>query len=282
LPGIVTAGASLLGGQWRGSEPSPTPVEGKGEARRFFGALPPQIRMSWQLVTPYSDYLFQLSLLLRDPLYRGSNVQQGRSQPILLIPGFLVGDWTLWVMARWLRRLGYRPYLSGIDWQVSAPESTGALLTRRLTYIVRETGSPVILVGHSLGGMLARSLSSYFPALSSPEVVRHVVAIGSPIHNSSQAAHPFIRLALLALQSRRRAARKAPLDLLSFSEKVSAPLPPGVGFTAIFSTQDEIVDWRACVDPQGDNYQVSGRHLGLVVNREVYRLLAQILGSMKY
>jgi hypothetical protein len=53
-----------------------------------------------------------------------------------------------------------------------------------------------------------------------------------------------------------------------------------VGFTAIFSTQDEIVDWRACVDPQGDNYQVSGRHLGLVVNREVYRLLADILGSL--
>ncbi|MBI3798328.1 MAG: hypothetical protein HY268_15360 [Deltaproteobacteria bacterium] len=61
-------------------------LEGKGEARRFVPALPPQIRMSWQLVTPYSDYLFPLSLLLRDPLYRGSNVQQGRGQPILLIP----------------------------------------------------------------------------------------------------------------------------------------------------------------------------------------------------
>jgi hypothetical protein len=30
------------------------------------------------------------------------------------------------------------------------------------------------------------------------------------------------------------------------------------------------VDWRACVDPQGNNYQVSGRHLGLVVNREAF------------
>ena len=136
------------------------------------------------------------------------------------------------------------------------------------------------MVGHSLGGMLARSLDSYFPALSYPEVVRHVVALGSPIRISSQAAHPFIRLAFLVLHGLGHGAGKAPPDLFSFSEKVSAPLPAGVGFTAIFSTQDEIVDWRTCVDPQGDNYQVSGRHLGLVVNREVYWLLAQILGSV--
>lgn len=237
--------------------------------------------MVWQLVTSYPDYLLQLSLLLRDPIYRGSKVQQGTGQPILLIPGFLVGDWTLWVMARWLRRLGYRPYLSGIDWNIRAPERTGELLARRIIHVVRETGSPILMVGHSLGGMLARSLGFYFPAPIFPEVIRHVVALGSPIHNSPYPAHPFIRLAFLALQSLGKAGGKAPPDLLSFIEKVSAPLPAGVGFTAIFSTQDEVVDWRACLDPQGDNYQVSGRHLGLVVNREVYRLLADILGSLQ-
>jgi pimeloyl-ACP methyl ester carboxylesterase len=231
--------------------------------------------MGWQLIPSYQDYLFQLSLLLRDPIYRGSNVQRGAGQPILLIPGFLAGDWTFGVMARWLRRLGYRPYLSGIDWNVRAPERTGELLAQRLSYIVREAGTPVIMVGHSLGGMLARALGSHFPTVIFPEVVRHVVALGSPIHNSAHATHPFIRLAFIALHS----LRKAPADLPGFIEKVSAPLPAGVGFTAIFSTRDEIVDWRACVDPQGNNYQVSGGHLGLIVNREVYRLLAHILGS---
>src|SRR5262249_11887716 len=163
------------------------------------------------------------------------------------------GDWTLWVMARWLHRLGYRPYLSGIDWNVLTPEHTGELLARRLGFIVRETGSPVVMVGHSLGGMLARSLGSYFPTLSSPAIVRHVIALGSPIHPSSQVTHPFIRLAFMALQRLGKAARKAPSDPLGFREKVAAPLPTGVGFTAIFSTEDEVVDWHACVDPQGDN-----------------------------
>ena len=69
--------------------------------------------------------------------------------------------------------MGYLPYLSRIDWNVRAPERTGELLARRLIYIVKETGTPVIMVGHSLGGMLARSLGSYFPAVIFPEVVRH-------------------------------------------------------------------------------------------------------------
>jgi triacylglycerol lipase len=57
------------------------------------------------------------------------------------------------------------------------------------------------------------------------------------------------------------------------------PLPPEVGFTAIFSKHDEVVDWRACLDPQGDNREVSGQHVSLIVNREVYRILAQVLAS---
>jgi hypothetical protein len=52
-----------------------------------------------------------------------------------------------------------------------------------------------------------------------------------------------------------------------------------MGFTAVFSKQDEVVDWHTCVDPQGANWQVSGRHLGLVVNREVYRIIADTLAS---
>lgn len=58
---------------------------------------------------------------------------------------------------------------------------------------------------------------------------------------------------------------------------MSSPLPRGVGFTAVFSKRDEVVDWRACLDSQGENQEVSGGHVGLIVNREVYRILASIL-----
>ena len=246
----------------------------------MFCVLPSQVHRLWQLVISYPDYLLQFSLLLCHPIYWDCNVRRGAGQPILLIPGFLVGDWTLRVMARWLLRIGYRPYLSGIDWNVRAPERTGELLAYRLQYIFEETGCPVILVGHSLGGLLARFLTSALPVPIARERVRHVITIGSPIQHVPHTVHPALHLAWFALDGLRKAVRKAPADLLTFTEKVSAPLPTGIGSTSIFSTKDEIVDWHACVDPQGDNYQVSGRHVGLVVNRHVYHVLADVLSVL--
>jgi pimeloyl-ACP methyl ester carboxylesterase len=222
----------------------------------------------------YSDYLLQLALLIHDPIYSDHNLSPGAGRPLLLIPGFLVGDLSLRVMAGWLRRIGYRPYLSGITWNVYAPERTSALLTLRLTYIVEETHSPVILIGHSLGGVLARFLSA-----SAPQYVRHVVTIGSPLSDAPHAVHPMIRGAFLFLHRLRNPRGRISPAQSHFAATVSAPLPPSVEGTTIFSRDDEIVDWRACIDPRGTNYQVPGRHLGLVVNRAVYRLLATILSS---
>jgi len=229
----------------------------------------------WQLTTSYPDCCYQLARLLSGSVYRGSSMPRGNGDPVLLIPGFLAGDWSLRVMAGWLSRLGYRPHLSGIACNVRDPNKTGQLLAQRLPHLVGEMGSRVIIVGHSLGGMLARFLGAHFP-----EFVSHVVAVGSPIRNFPQAAHPFVRFAFLASQVLwKEVMREPPPDLFGFIQRVSSPLPQEVGFTAIFSKQDEIVDWRACLDPQGDNREVSGRHVGLVVNPEVYSVLAGVLAT---
>lgn len=224
----------------------------------------------------YSDYLFQLTLLMRDPIYRGRHDQPGAGQPVLLLPGFLVGDWTLQVMAGWLRRLGYRAYLSGIVWNVHAPERTGALLTQRLAHIVAETDRPVIVIGHSLGGVLARFLGA-----AGPLKVRHVVTLGSPLSDAPHAIHPFIRSTFRLLHKLHNGSGAVSPAQSHFAATVATPLPADVGCTAIFShDDDEIVDWRVCLDPYGSNYDVPGRHMGLVVNRAVYRLLETILHSL--
>ena len=232
--------------------------------------------MPWRVATSYPDYILQLSALLRDPVYRGKQVPKGTGQPVLLIPGFLAGDWTLQVMAGWLNRIGYRAYLSGIDWNVDCPDRTGEQLRWRLEYIRQETDQPLIVVGHSLGGMLARFLGANFP-----EHVQHVVAIGSPISTTAR-VHPLVEGTAQVLQSLRQL-RGQPQPQCGvgctcrFSESVFAALPEGVGFSAIYSKQDEIVHWQASMDSQGDNYEVSGRHIGLIVNRQVYHILAHSL-----
>ena len=235
--------------------------------------------MPWQLLVSPSDYFLQLCALLHDPVYRGVHVPRGHGQPVLLIPGFLGGDWTLFVMAGWLNRIGYRTYFSGINWNVNCPDKTAEVLRWRLDYITNETSQPIMVIGHSLGGVLARFLGVNFP-----EKIRHAIALGSPLDNSMR-VHPLARLAfqmlwpLRQLTSQTAPACGSPQCTCRFVQTVFSPLPPAVRFTSIFTKLDEIVEWRSCIDPQGENWQVSGRHIGLIVNREVYRILASTLAS---
>ena len=233
--------------------------------------------MPWQLTLAHTDYLFQLTALLRDPVYRGIDIPHGRGEPVLLIPGFFAGDWTLWVMAGWLNRMGYHAYFSGLDWNVDCPNRTGELLQWRLDHITKHSDIPITVIGHSLGGMLARFLGNNFP-----EKICQVIALGSPIDRAMR-VHPLVHSAFLLLQPLRRlkgrTARQcgSPQCTCHFSRTVFSPLPTGVGFTAVFSKEDEIVDWRTSLDPAGDNQQVSGRHMGLIVNPQVYRVIARVL-----
>ena len=57
--------------------------------------------------------------LIRDPVFRGDDVPSGLRRPVLLIPGFLAGDWTLRTQFDWLKRVGYRPRLAGVAFNVS-------------------------------------------------------------------------------------------------------------------------------------------------------------------
>ena len=181
------------------------------------------------------------------------------------------------IMAGWLNRLGYHAYFSGINWNVDCPNLTSELLRWRLDQIAQETEHPITIIGHSLGGMLARFLSINFP-----EHVSHAVAIGSPVDGTLR-VNPLVLSTFRILQSVRMQ-RKVRLPTCGseqcscqFARTVSASLPLGRKFTSIFSKQDEVVDWRACIDPQGANLEVSGRHISLIVNPAVYRILADLL-----
>lgn len=239
--------------------------------------------MAKLLTTFYPDYLYQLAALLRDPVYRGIQTPRGQGQPVLLIPGFLVGDWTLMIMAGWLNRIGYRTYFSGIDWNIDCPNKTGEKLRWRLEHIAKEAGGPLIVLGHSLGGLLARFLGTNFP-----EHVQHVIALGSPLDVSNPVSvHPVVRSLFHMLEPLRRLRSPAFRHCGStacacrFAQTAFSVLPSTVSFTSIFSKSDEVVHWQASVAPRGTNIEVSGGHIGLIVNREVYRAIAQSLAQVR-
>ncbi len=226
------------------------------------------------------DFAQSLSRLLCDPIFYGTDIVRGDNRPVLLIPGFFAGDWSLSTMARWLMRIGYRPYLSGIDWNVGCPDEKSGRLGWRLAHITDECGMPAVVLGHSLGGMLARALAVKYPAR-----VSDVVTLGSPARLLWSAVRPRYRPAMRAFQSVWHAFNNLPPQCgtdqctCRFGEAVSSRIPRAVKLSSLYTRADEVVDWRTCVVADGDNYEVSGGHVSMAVNREVYRLLANILAD---
>src|SRR3989304_220974 len=128
-----------------------------------------------------------LSLRL-SPIYLGIGVPHGDGSPVVLVPGFLTTDAYLVEMYFWLRRIGYSPYLSGIGVNPDCTQPLTARLEKPAEAAHAETGKPVRIIGHSLGGLLARRLS-----LRRPDIVSQLISLGAPIQ--SLEAHPAIMAA---------------------------------------------------------------------------------------
>jgi triacylglycerol lipase len=229
------------------------------------------------------DYLEQLSELMRDPVfYCGDSVARGRGEPVLLLPGYFAGDWAMAPMARWLRRIGYTPYLSGIDFNLGCPRERLNLLEGRLMGISRETESRIAIIGHSLGGVFARSLGGEFPGL-----VNRVIGLGAPIRHDWDAMNRRIGSIMQSAAGLWQTLSGAPENCgtascgCGFARTIALSALRASAFTSIYSREDDVVDWRSCLDDGGNNYEVHGRHLGLIVNREVYRLIARILAGRR-
>ena len=75
-------------------------------------------------------------------VYYGFGVPRGESQPVMLVPGFMSGDILMLEMQRWLRRIGYDAYLSGIVWNTDCPDQTARQLIARIKAIHERTDVP--------------------------------------------------------------------------------------------------------------------------------------------
>ena len=201
--------------------------------------------------------------------------------PVVLVPGFLAGDASLAPMARSLRERGHRTYRSHIRANVGCTVQATEELESRIESVVDRRGRRVRIVGHSLGGMLARGL-----AVRRPDLVSGIVTLGSPML-APGAHHATLTRSLDALVRLSRAGVPGLMALdciagdcarASFDESRAA-LPPEVEFTAIYSRRDGIVDWRACIDPLATAVEVRSSHLGMAVDPTVVRAVRRALAE---
>ena len=221
--------------------------------------------------------------LRASPVFYGLGVPKGDRSAVIVIPGFLGTDLYLREIHYWLGRVRYKSYLSGIGRNADCLD----VLTERLLGTVvqanKQTGRKVHLIGHSLGGILARSAAAH-----RPDLVRSVITLGSPFRGIR--SHPTVLRAASAVRDRIARERKRPNRpecYTGFCEcgavgSLAKPFPDSIAQTAIFTKQDGIVDWRFCIndDPSTD-YEVAGTHVGLVFNAYVYKLIASRLSAVR-
>jgi pimeloyl-ACP methyl ester carboxylesterase len=222
---------------------------------------------------------FELARLLRDPRFRHADRHAGCGRPVLLVPGFLAGDESLGVLARWLRRSGYRTRGAGTRLNPDCFTKVLDGLEVRAQALRRATGQRVAIVGQSQGGTLGRGL-----AIRRPDLVSGLVAMGSPLLDPL-AIHPAVRVqiraigALGSLGARGLFSRDC-LDggcCAELHPTAARPFPPTVGFVSVYSRSDGIVDWRACLDPAARHVEVGASHAGMAVNAQAYVAVAAAL-----
>lgn len=180
----------------------------------------------------------EFSQLLSDPLFWGFGVPRGDGHPVMVLPGLGAGDRYLAPMRGWLRRIGYTTVRSGIDRNPGWSDELVEELSSRAVEAARRDGRRVTIIGHSMGGLLGRSV-----AVRHPEAVRQVITLGSPLALSRSALPPSVRLSALHSRADR---------IVRYPNALSR-------------------------DPSARNIEVHGSHTGMAGNVEVYRNLARLL-----
>lgn len=215
------------------------------------------------------------------PVFQGIGVPHGDGSAVVLVPGFMGSDRYLGDMRSWLGKIAYSPYLSGIGRNVECPNILSQRLHQTMQRAYDETGDRVHLVGHSLGGVIARSAAVRWPHLTAS-----VTTMASPFRGVR--AHPFVVIAAGAVRGslaarRARASDTEPECLTGkcdceFVDALKTVLPSPIFETAIYTKTDGVVDWERCITgDQSSDFEVKGTHVGLAFNPAVYTIIAHRL-----
>jgi len=224
----------------------------------------------------------EMAYLRVSPIYWGFGAPRGNGSPVVVVPGFLGTDLYLTEFRAWLRRIGYKPYDSAIGLNADCPN---LLIQHRLKATIQKAyqleNKKVHVIGHSLGGVLARAVASQMSG-----VVASVITLGAPLQRLV-AHRTVLHVARLV---RDQIVEKHGAGVLPdcytgactcrFLESLHEALPKSIGQTAVYTKSDGIVDWQTCTtgDPNVD-FEVAATHIGMVFNPMVFTIVAHRLAG---
>ena len=208
---------------------------------------------------------------------------RGDGTAVVLVHGFLTKGYYLEPLRRWLRAIGYDARIADIGFNADCFAVLADRLLADVAAARAESGRAVHLIGHSLGGALARAA-----AVRAPDAVASLAVLGAPVRGLR--LHPALRLAAQAVRTaiHRRRGPTVPLTCATYAcpcdavQAIGAEMPDGVPYLTVTTQDDGVADWRYAVDLLATRVvAVRGTHFGLVFHRAVYEALAEHLAAAR-
>jgi alpha/beta hydrolase fold len=191
------------------------------------------------------------------------DLPRGDGHAVLVIPALFSSDYLTRGFRGALATLGYRVegWEACINFGPTQPAWDTA--AQHLADIAAGSGQRVSLVGHSLGGVLARALATEYP-----EQLRCVITVSSPFRlPTASRIEPLYRML-------------SPWHVDDSTLISQLADPPPVPTTAIYSPRDGIVAWTSCIDKPGsgrENVAIDGPHSTMLANPATIRIVADRL-----
>ncbi len=243
---------------WRARRPSAVEHPGPPVARE--PVVPrggPRVAADeWRTLARLPWLPLHLPALLRAP--------RGDGGVVVDIPGWRAPEASMAPLRTYLRLLGHDARTWGLGTNTGRPERDAERLAERVADLAERGGRPVALVGWSLGGVVARETARLLP-----DAVRAVVHYGTPVVGGPTWT------AGAGTIGQRECRRLAEL-----SARYDAQDPLRVPVTAVFTRQDRVVDWAACIDRTSldvRHVEVGSTHLGMGVDPAVWLTVARAL-----
>ncbi len=189
----------------------------------------------------------------------------GDGHPVIVLPGFQASDLSTAPMRRFLHARGYTPYGWGLGTNRGPGGGVREACLDLIARVADRHGTPVSLVGWSLGGVYAREMAKRLETQT-----RCVITLGSPFTGPARANR--------AARGYERINGAQAFDGNEYRSRLRTA--PGVPTTSIYSRTDGVVDWRCSLNddaPHTENIEVNASHIGMGVNPLVLYVIADRL-----
>jgi pimeloyl-ACP methyl ester carboxylesterase len=201
----------------------------------------------------------------------------GDGHPVLLVPGFMADEKSLFVLKSFLLRKGYDVHTWGLGRNLGFRSKHASALPQKIRYLHHTTGRKVSLVGWSLGGVF-----SLYGAENTLECVRSIITLGSPVSmDAGGSQSPPAMKALYRLVAHRHGSTAHTMAprAKGLREHRRLALPT----SCLYSLGDGVVPpQEATIDGDAglhENIRVPGSHLGLGFNGIVLAVVADRLAQ---